>query len=205
MAYWLAGSDSREVRTVRDESVVVDLVIRARDGDETAWSELVFRYAPLVWSICRQFRLTDAECDDIGQTVWLGLVESLSKLREPAALPGWLVTTTRRECLRVQDFRRRRPTHELRELDISDPGSIDDRYARTELESAMREAFAQLGPPCQQLLVLLMQSPPVPYAEITARLGMPPGSIGPTRARCLARLRRSPALAAWIEADGGGA
>ena len=80
---------------------VVALVIRARNGDERAWAALVERYAPLIWSLCRRYRLDDTDAADVGQNVWLLLVNQLGKIRDPAALPGWLATTTRRECGRV--------------------------------------------------------------------------------------------------------
>ena len=80
---------------------VVALVVRARDGDERAWAALVERYAPLIWSICRNHRLDDSDAADVGQNVWLHLVDQLDKIRDPAALPGWLATTTRRECERI--------------------------------------------------------------------------------------------------------
>src|SRR5215471_20482266 len=79
-----------------------DLVTRARHGDEQAWDALVERYAPLVWSICRRYRLSDADIHDVSQSVWLDLVIHLGKLRDPAALPGWLTTTTRRQCSRAR-------------------------------------------------------------------------------------------------------
>lgn len=183
---------------------VVDLVARAREGDAGAWGQLVNRYAPLVWSICRQFRLQDAECEDVGQTVWLALVETLPQLREPAALPGWLATTTRRECLRVVEASRKWHARTTQiETEIPDEGllPLDQGVLVEELEAALRGAFAQLEPQCQQLLALLMQTPRLSYAEISARLDMPIGSIGPTRARCLNRLRRCPPLAAWIKAE----
>src|SRR5512138_2838796 len=87
---------------MRDDPTVIALVARATQGEQTAWDGIVERFAPLVWSICRGFRLTDADANDVGQNVWLRLVEYLPRLREPAALPGWLATTTRHECLRVQ-------------------------------------------------------------------------------------------------------
>ena len=86
---------------MHDGSSVGDLVARARNGDKQAWDALVERYAPLVWSICRQHRLDGADAADVGQNVWLKLVEQLDRIRDPAALPGWLATTTRRECWRV--------------------------------------------------------------------------------------------------------
>jgi len=80
---------------------VAALVMRARDGDERAWAALVDRYAPLIWSLCRRYRLGTTDTGDVGQTVWLLLVNQLGQIRDPAALPGWLATTTRRECTRV--------------------------------------------------------------------------------------------------------
>ncbi len=86
---------------MRDDPAVISLVTRARDGDQAAWNEIVDRYAPLVWGICRRYQLNRSDTDDVAQTVWLLLVEQLDRLRQPAALPGWIATTTARECLRV--------------------------------------------------------------------------------------------------------
>src|SRR5271154_6443194 len=86
---------------VRDAPSITDLVTRARNGDKQAWDELYERYAPLIWSICRRHRLRQADADDVGQTVWLQLVDQLAAIRDPAALPGWIATTPRRECGRV--------------------------------------------------------------------------------------------------------
>src|SRR5690242_4278831 len=86
---------------MRDDLSVIALVTRAARDDQQAWDELIERYAPLVWSICTRYRLSNHDIEDVGQSVWLLLVEQLGKLREPAALPGWLATTTKRECLRV--------------------------------------------------------------------------------------------------------
>jgi DNA-directed RNA polymerase specialized sigma24 family protein len=90
-----------------DSSSVATLVARAASGDQAAWNEIVERYAPLVWSICTRYRLSSHDIEDVGQSVWLLLVEQLGNLREPAALPGWLATTTQRECLRVLRAARR--------------------------------------------------------------------------------------------------
>src|SRR5215469_6781391 len=87
---------------MRDDSVVAILVTRARHGDQQAWDALVERYAPLVWSICRRYRLSRTDTDDVGQTVWLRLVDQLDQVRDPAALPGWIATTTGRECSRIR-------------------------------------------------------------------------------------------------------
>jgi len=90
------------VDAMRDDPIVIALVGSAGEGDQTAWNQIVERFAPLVWSICRRHRLSEAHSHDVGQNVWLRLVEHLPSLREAAALPGWLTTTTRRACLRAQ-------------------------------------------------------------------------------------------------------
>ncbi len=182
---------------------VTDLVIRAREGDQEAWDAIVERYAPLVWSICRRYRLADA--DDAGQAVWLQLVDHIGQIRDPAALPGWLATTTGRECARLVRAARKISLpgcHVLDAEDIPDSQAIlaDDELLAAERHAALREALAALPPPCQQLIALLAQDPPLPYAQISARLGIPAGSIGPTRRRCPAKLRRHPAIAALINA-----
>jgi RNA polymerase sigma factor (sigma-70 family) len=192
---------------VRDNPVVTDLVTRAAKGEKQAWDALVERFIPLIWSICRNHRLSDADAEDVGQIVWMQLTGQLGKIRDPAALPGWLVTVTRRECLRVMDA-----THRLPMVGYVIDAEIiaDERSAAAEQEllaaerhAALREAFATLSPSDQQLIALLLDDPPVSYAEISARLGIPVGSIGPTRRRCVDKLRRHPAIAALINTDTG--
>ena len=191
---------------MRDNPVVTDLVTRAAQGDKHAWDALVERYIPLIWSICRRHRLGDADAEDVGQNVWLQLMDQLGKIRDPAALPGWLATVTRRECLRVlgatQGDRRRPDMLTGAEL-IADEqsGTAEQELLAAERHAALREAFAALPPSGQRLIALLLEDPPVPYAEISARLGIPVGSIGPTRRRCLDKLRRYPAVAALIDTD----
>ena len=195
-----------EAGPIRGDPSVTDLVTRARKGDKQAWDALVERYAPLVWSICRRYRLGNADTSDVGQNVWLRLVEQLDKIRDPAALPGWLATTTRRECCRTLREARRRQVagHVLDVENIPDPRSgIAEELLLAEYHTALREAFDHLPPSCQQLITLLMADPPVPYAEISARLDIPVGSIGPTRGRCLDKLRSYPAIAALISAEAG--
>ena len=194
-----------EAGPVPDDVAVTDLVIRAREGDQRAWDAIVERYAPLVWSICRRYRLAGADADDAGQAVWLALVDHIGQIRDPAALPGWLATTTSRECGRlVRVARSTSPCgHVLDPEDIPDSQAVlaDDELLAAERHAALREALAALPPPCQQLIALLAEDPPVPYAQISARLGIPAGSIGPTRRRCLAKLRRHPAIAALTSAE----
>jgi RNA polymerase sigma factor (sigma-70 family) len=181
---------------------VSDLVARARSGDRQAWDALVERYAPLIWSICRKHRLGQADADDVGQSVWLRLLDQLDRVREPAALPGWLSTTTRRECLRVLSAAQG-PHATIYALDVESlpdqrAGTADQELLAAERHAALRAAFTQLPPNGQQLLALLTADPPMPYADISAQLGIPVGSIGPTRSRYLDKIRRHPAIAALI-------
>ena len=188
-----------------DDLAVIDLVTRARNGNKQAWDTLVERYAPLIWSICRRHRLS-ADAEDLGQIVWLRVVRQLDQIRDPAAFPGWLATTTRRECLRLLGAAR----GPLADGHVVDAEAVPDEQARSaeqellvaERHAALREAFRDLLPDGQRLILLLIQDPPVPYAEISARLSIPIGSIGPTRRRCLDRLRRHPAIAALIDTGG---
>jgi len=188
---------------MRDDPEVIALVTAARDGDASAWTALVERYAPLVWSTCRAHRLGTADAEDVGQTVWLALIEHLPGIRVPAALPGWILTSTRRECLRVLRLARRTQPDDAVGDTAADDGweDVDEHLEASERNVALRAAFAQLPPRCQHLLSLLMHDPPLPYSVISSRLGLPKGSLGPMRARCLERLRQSPALATLIEAD----
>jgi RNA polymerase sigma factor (sigma-70 family) len=189
---------------MRDNVPVSDLVASARNGEKQAWDALVERYAPLIWSICRRHGLDRADTEDVGQAVWLHLVGHLGNLHEPAALPGWLSTTSRRECLRV--LRAGRPLAARHVLDAetlpdNQVGAAEQELLAAEGQAALREAFLDLPPCGQQLISLLLEDPPVPYAEISVRLGIPIGSIGPSRRRYLDKIRRHPAIAALVRAD----
>ena len=201
----LRGSAREDVDPTYDDSVVMDLVTRARGGDIRAWDTLVERYAPLIWSICRKYRLGPADAEDVGQSVWLCLVAQVDKLREPGALPGWLATTTRRECMRVVHATRG-PHAALYPLDAENipdgqADSAEQDLLAAERHAALRQAFADLPPHGQRLIAMLAEDPPVPYTEISARLGIPVGSIGPTRRRCLEKLRRDPAIVALMNTE----
>lgn len=178
---------------------LTELVHSAAAGDAAAWNTVVERFAGLVWSVARQHRLSDADAGDVCQATWLRLVENLGSLREPEALAGWLATTARRESLRLIKHGVRQVVTDMdSQLDLADDTDRTDpgRFLiAEERQRAMRTAFAGLGEACRTLLTLLVADPPVSYAEISATLDMPVGSIGPTRARCLDRLRKSPALA----------
>jgi RNA polymerase sigma factor (sigma-70 family) len=148
--------------------VVTDLVTRARNGDKQAWDALVERYAPLIWSICRRYGLGDADAEDVSQNVWLKLVDQLEKIRLPAALPGWLATTTRRECGRIlrvpPGARDIGQVPDAQAIPDDDTQTAEEELLAAELRAALREAFAELPPCCQQLIALLTGNPLRTYA-----------------------------------------
>jgi RNA polymerase sigma factor (sigma-70 family) len=188
--------------TMRDDPSVIALVSRVCDGDQEAWNEIIERYSPLVWAICARYQLSRPDTDDVGQGVWLMLVEHIANLREAAALPGWLATTTRNECLRVLRTVRRfdpdgLPADDMMPPDV-DSKAVDEDVIEAELNVALRAAFDELQPACHRLLSMLIQDPQPSYADVSSALGMRVGSIGPTRARCLDQLRRSPHLADYL-------
>ena len=168
-----------------------DLLQRVVDGDERAWDEVVAQFAGLVWSVARSYRLSAASTDDVVQTVWLRLAEHCARIRQPDRLASWLATTTRNEALRViRGHTRQRPTATIDDLAEPTAPSIEDRVDDDATLRGVLGAFAQLGDDDQQLLRLLCTVPPLDYQTIAEMLGRPIGSIGPTRARCLERLRR---------------
>jgi RNA polymerase sigma factor (sigma-70 family) len=195
------GAQSPEVTAMHQPPEVEQLVEAARAGDAAAWDALVDRYLPLVTAVIRRLRLSPADADDVNQTVWLRLVEHLDGLREPRALPGWLATTARHEGLRLIKRRGRDlpvdpggATFDTAE--DSDPGEALVQDLRSH---ALREAMMELPEKRRALLLLLLADPPLSYDEISARLGIPKGSIGPTRARVLEQLRESRALRGWAD------
>jgi len=176
------------------------LCTRAAAGDQGAWDDIVERYAPMVWSICTRFRLSDRDLEDVAQNVWLLLVEQLGKLPEPAALAGWLAATTRRECLRVATASRRpEPLEPLEPLAAAVTGEV---VSMAERNAALRAALAELPASCQSLMDMLVSDPPYSYAAISAALGIPIESIGPRRARCLEQIRESSVLRGLAEVGG---
>jgi RNA polymerase sigma factor (sigma-70 family) len=182
---------------------VADLVAAAAAGDAQAWNAIVERYAPLVMSVVRRYRMRSDDGLDVAQTVWLRLVEHLKDIREPRALPGWIVVTTSRECLRLlAGEQRTRPMDALQlaeQVSGVDDTPPDADLLHTERREALLAAFAELSDRQRALLLLLVKDPPPSYEEISVRLDMPLGSIGPTRARALQRLRRSAPIAALLD------
>jgi RNA polymerase sigma factor (sigma-70 family) len=170
---------------------VRELVRRAAAGDRAAWESLVARYERLVWGVARSHRLGEADAADVCQTTWMRLLEHLDDLRNPDALSGWLATTARHECLRVLRHQSRQiPTEQDAIPEAIVPSDLDAALLASEKDAALWTAFSKLSGRCQALLRLLAGDPPTSYDDISQALGMPVGSIGPTRGRCLGSLRR---------------
>lgn len=185
---------------MQDDSTA-PLLENAARGAEWAWRALVTRYSSLIHSVCRQYRIDGADAQDVSGAVWLRLVANLARIREPEALPGWLRTTTRHECLRLLRHRNRLVDADVAVFAESADPAPDATVIGAERLVAARRACAQLPRRDRQLLALLFCDPPKSYREISATLGIPVGSIGPSRARCLARVRSTPAIAALLATD----
>lgn len=169
---------------------VARLVSAAAAGDETAWNRLVDTYSGLIWAIARAHRLNDADAADTAQATWLHLLEHLGDLHNPDRVGAWLATTARRECLRILRAGHRQLPYGDEPPESVDPGpGAEDALFTSERDTALWAAFARLRPSDRALLRLLMAEPRPSYEEISAALDIPIGSIGPTRARALERLR----------------
>lgn len=170
----------------------------AADGDQSAWNEIVDRFSGLLWATCHAFRLSSADAGDVYQLTWLRLLEHLDSIRDPARLPGWLATTCRRECLVVlRRNKRLQPVDDERLLHLGpDPlkgeQPADAGLLVADRDAGLWQAFGRLSDRCQQVLRLLVVIPengPPSYQLAAQALGLPTGSLGPTRGRCLAQLR----------------
>lgn len=171
---------------------VARLVRRAATGDKNAWERLVDQFARLIWSITREFKLVESDAADVAQTTWMRLIEHIDRIEHPERVGSWLAATARNECLRSLAARKRLVlVHEDQSFDGLAEGEpeVDEALLAAERAEIVREAVAHLPHRWQRLMELLMADPPVSYAEISDELGLPVGSIGPTRGRCLARLR----------------
>jgi len=170
-----------------------EFIAAARQQDEDAWNWLVQRYQPIINSVCRQYRLDHEDAADVGQTVWLKATENLGRLRNPQALPGWIKTTAVRAACAVWRSREHSISRDHAASDAaawSAPTAteIDDRILHEERRAAVRDGLAQLSEDNRALLTMLSADPPLSYQSISDRLGIPIGSIGPTRARSLRKL-----------------
>jgi RNA polymerase sigma factor (sigma-70 family) len=181
-----------------DRADVGALVQSAVDGDAAAWKALVEGLSPLVWSVVRSHRLSEADAHEVYQTAWFRFAQHLGRIREPEKAGAWLASTARHECLKVlKSLRRLTPTDDPRLLDrVSEDRTPEQSFLDLEEAAAERERirylwqeFEELGDRCRQLLRVLMASPQPSYQEVSAALGIAVGSIGPLRQRCLRRLR----------------
>jgi RNA polymerase sigma factor (sigma-70 family) len=174
-----------------DPTEQAHLVAAASGGDQAAWNRLVDGFSGLVWSVLRANGLFGADASDAFQTVWLHCVEHLGRIRDPASLAAWLATTARHETYRLS--RRSGRTIPVAEMPESPDRPVNDPFEHVESAEDLalfRYALARVSPACQELLRLLAVDPPLSYDAVSSALGMPKGSIGPTRSRCLDRLRR---------------
>jgi RNA polymerase sigma factor (sigma-70 family) len=187
-----AGQSDRGVR-------IAELVGAARQGSEDALGQLVTELSPLLWHVARAAGLNPRDAEDVLQTVWMRLVAHLDDIHTSAALTGWLVTTARREAWRVRAVERRQlPADQelLAELPDRGPGS-EEQVIMDDQRHVLWAAVGRLSARCQELLRIIAFAPRPDYAAVAAELGMAVGSIGPTRGRCLAKLR------ALLDAEGG--
>jgi RNA polymerase sigma factor (sigma-70 family) len=203
---------------------IEELVAGARRDDANAWNALVRRFLPLVLAITRTYRLSERDAEDVSQVVWLRLTQHLSRIRDPRAVPKWISTTARHECQRViRHMRMTVPMDPLtggpltggpfsggpfpgvpfsgRPLNAPSEAETDAGLLRAEQRQALRDGLAELPAAQQRMLLLLTADPPVSYRDISHLLGIPVGSIGPTRARCLQRLRGTSAMRQFLDSS----
>jgi RNA polymerase sigma factor (sigma-70 family) len=197
-----SGTPVHGLRELHNEEA--ELARRCIAGDADAWAALVARYQRLVYAIVVRMGLDEHTAADVFQTVFERLMKHLPRLADPSRLQAWIVTTTRREALRVRAAGRR--TQSLTRADDDGSGGGDDLSVDIADEAAgaqeqieelqqlhlLRLALERLDTRCRDLLQLLFRDADerVPYEDVAAQLSLPLGSIGPTRARCLAKLRR---------------
>jgi RNA polymerase sigma factor (sigma-70 family) len=169
------------------------LVRQAAAGDRKAWERLVDQYSRLLWAMTRDFRLAESDAADVVQATWLRLLEHIDRIEYPERIGSWLATTARHECLRHLAAGKKVVLMHDEEATLGDTASrqpdVDERLLADERAQEVRAALTMLPGRWQQLIELLMADPPASYSEISDQLGLPVGSIGPTRGRCLERLR----------------
>lgn len=164
----------------------LQLIERCVGGDARAWTELVGRFAGLVFAVARRHGLREDQCEDVAQSVFSSLARRIDRLRDPGALPKWLITSATRESWRVDRVARRAARSMVEDTTIA---PSDESLQRLELAHRVRVALDDLGGRCRDLLLALFVETSEPnYQQISERLGIAVGSIGPTRARCIAKL-----------------
>jgi RNA polymerase sigma factor (sigma-70 family) len=174
----------------RSPNWVAKYVRRAATGDRDAWNEIVEEFEGMLRAVARGYRLSEADAADVAQNTWVRLAENLNRLKDPSRLGAWLATTARRECLRILRVSARElPDAEPPEPILCDMASIDAQLLEAERDKELWSAFQVLPARDQALLEMLVADPQPTYEDIGDALGMPIGSIGPTRGRALDRLR----------------
>jgi RNA polymerase sigma factor (sigma-70 family) len=189
-----------------------ELLGAARKGDEEAWEQIIDRYQSLINGISRRHHLAPYDAHDVSQYVWMQLVNHIDNLRETRALPGWISATTTHRCYEILRTCKRLVNMDplttglfdlinITERTTASEGGfeVDDDLLRTEQRLAIRQGLSELTQTQQQLLLLLVADPPIPYSEVSRRMNLPIGSIGPTRARLLKKLRKSMAVQQLVE------
>jgi RNA polymerase sigma factor (sigma-70 family) len=176
----------------------VDLSHLAREaaaGDERAWTDLVHRLDGVLHTVARRYRLGAADVDDVVQTTWLRALAHLERLNDPAAIAGWLIVTARREAMRtLQRATREVLTDDSETIDEPDFAGPDAVAIERERRAAVHGAVERLPGRQRRLLSSMLATPSPSYEQLSSRLAMPVGSIGPTRDRALAQLREDPEL-----------
>lgn len=168
------------------------LVLAARGGDHRAWEQLVVAMSPMLSRVVGRYRLSRQDGEDVVQLTWLRLLRHIDALQHPGAVRAWLVTTARREALRrLQSGARELPFSELPMLEDIASVSAEDEVLLRERRDALRAAIRELSPRQRAVVEALLTEPAPPYERIAEQLRIPVGSIGPTRARSIERLRRS--------------
>jgi RNA polymerase sigma factor (sigma-70 family) len=178
------------------------LVRGAAQGDQHSWDALVERFGALIWRVARGGGASHADAAEISQTTWLRLAEHLDRIEDPERLAAWLVTTTRRECLRQRRLRGREVLIDDRHPErAATSAPVETRMLTEERDAVLWCCIEALPERSRTLLAMLLTDPPTSYIEIADALEMPIGSIGPTRSRVLATLRQH-VEAAGITASG---
>ncbi len=166
------------------------LLQSAGGGDERAWTEIVQRYRGLVGAVVRSYRLQDADAHDAEQRTWLRLVEHRDAVRDPQRLGGWLATTASRECLRILRESRAVVTDELDTMPDPDR-TVEDQVVDSDTITRLWTIVAALPPRGRSIMMELFADEQRPYADVARATGIPIGSLGPSRARLIGRVRRS--------------
>jgi RNA polymerase sigma factor (sigma-70 family) len=186
----------------KNDPTLVALVCAARSGDHAAWDSLVRRFDRMLRTIAGSYRLTPTDVDDVVQTTWLSMLEHIHDVREPAAIAGWLATATRRHAMRVLQKRARERLSDDPQLgDRAVTDGPEEILLAAERREVLAAALATLPQRHRRLMTVFVTQSTVDYSHVSEQLSMPIGSIGPIRARALARLSRNHNLVALRDAS----